>query len=106
MQILDEGVGSWDGETIIRPENPVRRDTQLLQPSGYMIVQLFTDNPGVWPFHCHNAWHVSQGLYLNVMLRPDDIEQYEGLQDILQQTCAAWDSYSNTHVSEQIDSGV
>lgn len=46
MYVIDEGVGSWDGETRIRPQNPQRRDTQTLQPDGYLVVQLVSDNPG------------------------------------------------------------
>lgn len=68
MFVLDEGVGEWDGSTIVNGANPQRRDVQLLQPRGYMVVQIDADNPGVWPFHCHIAWHVSAGLYINLMV--------------------------------------
>lgn len=68
MFILSEGVGDWDGSTIVNAQNPQRRDVQLLRPNGYMVVQLDADNPGVWPFHCHIAWHVSGGLYVNIMV--------------------------------------
>ncbi len=39
------------------------------------MLQFNADNPGVWPFHCHIAWHVSSGLYVNIMERPADIKQ-------------------------------
>lgn len=52
MQILSEGIGTWDGVSITNPENPQRRDTQLVQPNGYLVIQIELDNPGVWPFHC------------------------------------------------------
>ena len=68
MYVLDEGLGEWDGSTVVRAQNPQRRDVQLLQPKGYMVVQIDADNPGVWPFHCHIAWHVSGGLYVNIMV--------------------------------------
>lgn len=74
MYILAEGVGEWDG-SVVRPNNPMRRDTQQLRPAdpatkrpGYMVVQIDADNPGVWPFHCHIAWHVSGGLYVNILV--------------------------------------
>ena len=54
MFVLAEGMGSWDGN-LVNPQNPQRRDTQILQANGYMVVQLTADNPGVWPFHCHIA---------------------------------------------------
>ena len=56
MQVLAEGVGTWDG-TIVNPSNPQRRDTQLIRPSGYLVVQVELDNPGVWPLHCHGEYN-------------------------------------------------
>ena len=59
MYILHEGEGFYDGQSFINPENPQRRDTQMLRPNGHIVVQYDADNPGVWPFHCHIAWHLS-----------------------------------------------
>lgn len=87
MYVLDEGTGSWDGKTVIRPENPQRRDTQILQPSGYLVVQLESTNPGVWPFHCHFAWHVSQGLYVNVVQKPEEVEAMADIPGVLAESC-------------------
>lgn len=86
MYVLDEGTGSWDGKTIINPQNPQRRDTQTLRPNGYLVVLLKSDNPGPWPFHCHIAWHVSQGLYINVLQKPDSVNQTQ-IPGVLGQTC-------------------
>lgn len=69
MYVLNEDVGSWDG-SVVNSANPQRRDVQLLQPHGYIVVQYDGDNPGVWPFHCHIAWHVSAGLYVNLLVSP------------------------------------
>ncbi len=67
MYVLNEGVGSWDG-TIVDSGNPQRRDVQLMPPDGYIVVQYDSVNPGVWPFHCHIAWHVSGGLYISLLV--------------------------------------
>jgi hypothetical protein len=74
--VVAQGTGRWNG-TITRPHNPQRRDTQIIdagnpangEPGGesYIVLDFIADNPGVWPFHCHVAWHVSDGLYINVM---------------------------------------
>ena len=71
--VVAEGVGLWDGN--VDSVNPQRRDVQLVQPMddttnepGYIVLEFETDNPGVWPLHCHIAWHVSQGLYVNVFV--------------------------------------
>lgn len=72
--ILSEGGGVWDGGAG-NYDNQPRRDTQILRqadPNGgasHLAVQFKTDNPGVWPLHCHRAWHVSSGLYINLLVR-------------------------------------
>lgn len=106
MFVLGEGVGTWDGVIQGSSSNPARRDVILLQPSGYIAIQVDADNPGIWPFHCHIAWHVSGGLYLNILERPSDIPdtcksppEFEGL-------CASWQAFTNTDIVDQIDSGL
>lgn len=59
MYILHEGDGYWDGHSITNLQNPQRRDVQMLRPGGHIVAQYDADNPGVWPFHCHIAWHLS-----------------------------------------------
>ncbi|KAI4146536.1 MAG: hypothetical protein L6R39_003427, partial [Caloplaca ligustica] len=76
--VLAEGTGTWDGKITNFP-NTNRRDVQIVQPNGYLVIQYDTDNPGVWPFHCHIAWHVSGGLYVNLMEQPSKIGQRGGV---------------------------
>jgi FtsP/CotA-like multicopper oxidase with cupredoxin domain len=106
MQILSEGDGNWDGSTIVNANNPHRRDVQLMRASGHFVMQYDLDNPGVWPFHCHIAWHVSGGLYANFFERPAEIEKDTSIPQIMQQACTNWMKYSNGDVVDQIDSGV
>ncbi|PSK56592.1 Iron transport multicopper oxidase [Elsinoe australis] len=115
--VLAEGWGKWDGN-VVRPENPQRRDTQLVRAArplaggaqgevepGYIVLQIEADNPGVWPLHCHIAWHVSGGLYVNVMERPKDIRERE-IPMVMAQTCRDWWKWTRTNVVDQIDSGL
>ena len=44
------------------PIYPARRDTFVLPPQGHFVIRFVADNPGVWLFHCHIDWHLSQGL--------------------------------------------
>ena len=85
MFVLAVGTGSWDGK-VVNPENPQRKDTQLLPANGYLVIQLTGDNPGVWPLHCPIAWHFSAGMLINPVLLPDELERVEILE-ALQQTC-------------------
>lgn len=110
FNILAEGVGTWDG-TVEHINNTQRRDVQLLQPQsaagepGYLVAQYYTDNPGVWPFHCHIAWHVSAGLYINVMEQTDAIKE-KNLPMSVAETCRGWAAYSGHDVVDEIDSGL
>ncbi|KAI9814972.1 MAG: hypothetical protein M1826_002104 [Phylliscum demangeonii] len=106
MQVLHEGEGVWDGTSITNVNNPQRRDVQMVRTGGHLVIQYTTDNPGVWPFHCHIAWHLSSGLYVNFLEHPDAIAKREQIPGVVRQTCDAWSAYSNREVVDQIDSGV
>lgn len=69
------------------------------------MIQIDADNPGVWPFHCHIAWHASMGLYINLLERPNDIPEMR-LPQVMAQTCTDWEAFSNTNIVDQIDSGL
>ncbi|KAF3916539.1 Laccase-2 [Dactylellina cionopaga] len=104
-QVLSYGPGEWDG-TIINEANPMRRDTAILPPNGHLVMQFTTDNPGVWPVHCHVAWHVSAGFLMNVLERPEELNEQQNIKKALSQTCRAWDAWSNHNVVNQLDSGL
>lgn len=104
MYVLAAGTGSWNG-TITNPSNPQRRDVQLVEANGYIVVQFDPTTPGVWPFHCHISWHASAGLYMQFLVRPDDITKYS-IPDKVGATCTDWSAYTSANVVDQIDSGV
>ena len=111
MYILAQGTGIWDG-TVTNAANPQRRDVQLLPVAisstdpGYIVVQIDADNPGVWPFHCHIAWHVSAGLYINLLERPADIKKDMQIPSIMAQTCRDWSAWTGDNIPNEIDSGL
>ncbi|KAG8164889.1 hypothetical protein KVR01_005164 [Diaporthe batatas] len=105
FQVLAQGSGTWDG-TITNPSNPLRRDTHILQPLGYLVIQYEANNPGVWPLHCHVAWHVSAGFYINLAEQPDDLQLISTIPEVVDQTCRDWEAWTDAHVVNQIDSGL
>ncbi|KAI1321239.1 Cupredoxin [Xylariaceae sp. FL0255] len=100
----------WDG-TIVNPNNPQRRDSHMLLPQSYIVIQWDLDNPGIWPLHCHTAWHLSAGMAMMVLERPDDLnnyglEEYISISNTIGETCKGWDTWSNGHTVEQVDDGI
>ena len=110
FQVLATGTGIWDG-TITNPSNPQRRDVQQLADGGtvadptYIVLQWNQDNPGVWPFHCHIAWHLSAGLSLNMLERPDDIMSMSIPQEYYNK-CTVWNTWEQTNIVSQVDDGI
>ncbi|GAB7344328.1 hypothetical protein MBLNU457_2193t1 [Dothideomycetes sp. NU457] len=104
MQILDEGLGYWNG-TIVNPENPHRRDTQLVRPNGYLVVQFDLDNPGMWMFHCHVVWHISEGMGITILEQTPTLQSMS-FPGTIAQGCRDWSSWSGRDLEPQIDSGL
>ncbi|KAF2086857.1 multicopper oxidase [Saccharata proteae CBS 121410] len=110
VYILQEGFGAWDG-SIVNPQNPIRRDTFFVQAAAdngapaYTVVQFDMDNPGVWPLHCHIAWHMTAGLYISVLERPDDIVTLD-VPESSKETCKEWAVFTGQYTVNQTDSGL
>src|ERR1700737_2935811 len=45
-----------------RPIQGALRDTVLVMPMGRVRIAFDPDNPGRWPFHCHNLYHQATGM--------------------------------------------
>ena len=39
-------------------DNPLRRDTISIPSQSHVVLRWQNDNPGIWAFHCHVAWHM------------------------------------------------
>jgi hypothetical protein len=105
FNVLAAGTGTWDG-TIVNAANTQMRDVQIIPGGGYLVIQHNIDNPGVWPFHCHIAWHVSAGLYWNVLEDVPLIQSTRKLPQTIKDTCTDWEAWSQHNVVAQIDSGL
>jgi hypothetical protein len=85
--------------------NPTRRDVTMLPGNGWLVVAFRSDNPGAWLFHCHIAWHVSQGLSVQFLERVSEIPATVPLNAI-EPICTQWANYYNTSPAKQFDSGL
>lgn len=45
------------------------RDCVLVTPMATVKVVFDADNPGLWPFHCHNLYHMAAGMFTTVVYR-------------------------------------
>jgi FtsP/CotA-like multicopper oxidase with cupredoxin domain len=45
-----------------RPIQGAVRDTVLVMPMGRVRIAFDADNPGRWPLHCHNLYHMVTGM--------------------------------------------
>ncbi|KAG9242235.1 Cupredoxin [Calycina marina] len=59
----------------VYPDIPMRRDTFVLRPQGYIVLRFQADNPGVWLFHCHIEWHIDQGLVATMIEAPLELQK-------------------------------
>ncbi|EMC94990.1 hypothetical protein BAUCODRAFT_72110 [Baudoinia panamericana UAMH 10762] len=99
--VLNSGA-TWNGE-IVNPENPMRRDGILIPPYGFAAIQFELDNPGVWPLHCHVAWHLSGGQGIQIAYRHNEIVPIPS--NFTSLSCDDWSYYSQHNVVDQIDAG-
>ena len=68
--------------------NPMRRDTLTIDAYGWALIRFRSDNPGLWAFHCHIAWHLEAGLLMQFMALPDVINSWTLPSDV-QALCQA-----------------
>ncbi|KAF3020071.1 hypothetical protein E8E14_000861 [Neopestalotiopsis sp. 37M] len=58
----------WDPKNMsLKLNNPPRRDVVLLPTDGYVVIAFKADNPGPWLVHCHIAFHISEGLGMQIL---------------------------------------
>ncbi|OAA65495.1 laccase [Niveomyces insectorum RCEF 264] len=91
--------------SMLRTNNPVRRDATMLPSFGWLLVAFEATNPGAWVFHCHIAWHASEGLSAQFLEQPSKIRQAMDLNAV-SGNCANWRTYEPTDPFQQTDSGI
>ncbi|MCL7038393.1 hypothetical protein MKW94_006097 [Papaver nudicaule] len=61
--VLGYGEGRFSSESSnLNLKNPPLRNNVVLFPHGWTAIRFVTDNPGVWPFHCHIEPHLHMGM--------------------------------------------
>jgi len=71
------------------PPIPMRRDTLVVHPNGFMVLRFKADNPGIWLFHCHIEWHLLSGLMATMIEAPLDLQRTLQIPQDHKDACAA-----------------
>ncbi|EJT99732.1 multicopper oxidase 2A [Dacryopinax primogenitus] len=85
--LLAAGDGRYAGQALNTTDTVLMRDTHVIAHFGYAVLRFVTDNPGMWAFHCHIAWHMGAGLLMQIASQPQVALSYGMPQEILAQ-CA------------------
>ncbi|KAI0385635.1 putative ferroxidase [Hypomontagnella monticulosa] len=88
----EDEAGTFEDSNITEadfPASPMRRDTFVLYPDGFIVLRFRADNPGVWLFHCHIEWHVASGLIATFVESPLDLQKSITIPKDHYDTCAA-----------------
>ncbi|PWN53480.1 hypothetical protein IE53DRAFT_377284 [Violaceomyces palustris] len=57
-------------------KNPLRRDTFVIPRASYAVIRVRADgHAGVWPIHCHIAFHLSEGFMGAMIIHPGEISK-------------------------------
>lgn len=75
---------SWDTYGSLNTTNPPQKDTIVVASYGWILLRFINDNPGLWAFHCHIAWHLEAGLMMQFQARDDLMKDWEIPSDVLE----------------------
>ncbi|GAO51162.1 hypothetical protein G7K_5273-t1 [Saitoella complicata NRRL Y-17804] len=86
-----EDAGPYDPSNVTFdiPANPMRRDVVQVPPNGHVLLRFFSDNPGVWLFHCHIEWHILSGLIAQIIEAPLVMQERVSIPSFISDECAA-----------------
>jgi FtsP/CotA-like multicopper oxidase with cupredoxin domain len=76
------GAFDWSTYADLPTANPMRRDTMTLDAYGWALIRFRADNPGIWAFHCHIAWHMEAGLLMQFQIRNDLMREWTLPSDV------------------------
>ncbi|RDL38227.1 Uncharacterized protein BP5553_02567 [Venustampulla echinocandica] len=87
LGLKPEGKGTLDGHEN-KLDRKLRRDVATAEGFGWLALRFVADNPGVWAFHCHMAWHSEAGLSMQFLSRVDQVAQWQ-IPEANRELCSA-----------------
>ena len=81
----------------LKLDNPPRRDVVLVPRNGYVVIAFKADNPGAWLIHCHIAFHITEGLGIQILERQSDANKIwpkgSSAQKEAKRVCDNWETW-------------
>ncbi len=81
----------------LKLDNPPRRDVVLVPKNGYVVIAFKADNPGAWLIHCHIAFHITEGLGIQIIERQSDANEMwpkeSSAQKEAKRVCDNWETW-------------
>lgn len=105
--ILEPKAGAtWTGDvSILKRDNPTRRDTATLPYKGCLVLAFESENPGVWLMHCHTPFHLSQGFGVQFAERREDIKHSVDAYGMVEQGWRRWETWRKKAYPDGFSSG-
>ena len=83
----------------------VRKDTVLIPPGGYVVIQFVANNPGYWFLHCHIEGHALIGMAVIINEAPGrHAPPPMGMPKCGNFTWSVKDFYKNMNATDSVDS--
>jgi hypothetical protein len=99
------GYGAYAGQAL-NVVDPPFRDTVIVPPGGYTVIQFTADNPGAWMLHCHQDLHLNDGMATIISTAPERLQGLRPPADF--PICKTWDTvtyegnpYSEPHIAAE-----
>eukprot|EP00656_Telonema_subtile_P018246 TRINITY_DN19840_c0_g1_i2.p1 TRINITY_DN19840_c0_g1~~TRINITY_DN19840_c0_g1_i2.p1 ORF type:complete len:666 (-),score=126.12 TRINITY_DN19840_c0_g1_i2:189-2186(-) len=79
--ICEDGTGCavarWNGTApVLNRDRPPVKNTVVVPPGGYTVVEFESNNPGWWHLHCHMAHHLQSGMGMILNEAPEMQAQF------------------------------
>lgn len=87
LGLKDHGQGVLGGSEG-KLDKLLRRDVATAEGFGWLALRFVADNPGIWAFHCHMAWHSEAGLVMQFLSRVDEVATWD-IPEANRQLCEA-----------------
>ncbi|CCX14263.1 multicopper oxidase-domain-containing protein [Pyronema domesticum] len=84
--VLAQGHGYYEMANYknVAVKESIYRDTVSIEAFGWVLIRFRADNPGMWAFHCHLAWHSEAGMLMQFLVASDKVGAWTVPEEVKQ----------------------